>query len=134
MLLTFSNFSTTLHFYRCGHYSVESVDCGAPKSRCEVCYVENLDQGSSLTVPFLWNGINYLSKIPHDLDFLKDVEPLRLYLGKEFPLNRNPFLLLRTLGKPVSKATEIKYQEEKNERQRIIDEEWNNRKSKKGKI
>jgi hypothetical protein len=46
---------------RCGHYAVESVDCGAPKSRCEICYVNSMDNSSNLTVPFLWNGMLLLS-------------------------------------------------------------------------
>ena len=115
---------------RCGHYAVESVDCGAPKSRCEVCYVNGLDKGSDLTVPFLWNGINYLSKIPHDLDFLKEVEPLRLYFGKEFPLSRNPFLLLRRLGQSVSKETSQAYQQQMEEKQQRLMDSMKNKKKK----
>ena len=118
---------------RCGHYAVESVDCGAPKSRCEVCYVNALDHGSSLTVPFLWNGINYLSKIPHDLDFLNDVEPLKLYLGKQFPLTRNPFLLLRKMGEPVPRQTQMEYQRQMEERNKRIMEESMKKKKKKKK-
>ena len=101
---------------RCGHYAVESVDCGAPKSRCEVCYVNDLDQSSALTVPFLWNGINYLSKIPNDLNFLKEVEPLQLYLGKTFPLQRNPFLLVRQMGQDVTEELSDEYQLQKTRR------------------
>ena len=41
--------------------------------------------------PFVWNGINYLVKIPSDLDFLDEVVPLTSWLG--FSLLRNPFVV-----------------------------------------
>ncbi|GMI41685.1 hypothetical protein TeGR_g13922 [Tetraparma gracilis] len=47
--------------------------------------------GLSTPVPFRWNGINYLSKMPSDLDFLNSVKPLTSWLG--FPMERNPFVI-----------------------------------------
>jgi len=41
--------------------------------------------------PFLWNGINYLLKIPSDLDFLSKSKQLVKWLG--FPIQRNPFIV-----------------------------------------
>ena len=42
-------------------------------------------------LPFDWNGINYLLKIPSDLDFLAANRPLVAWLG--FDLARNPFVV-----------------------------------------
>ena len=41
--------------------------------------------------PFVWNGVNYLLKIPSDLDFLDVYNPLVAWLG--FPMVRNPFVI-----------------------------------------
>eukprot|EP00957_Ditylum_brightwellii_P019070 1435293-Ditylum_brightwellii.AAC.1 len=41
--------------------------------------------------PFMWNGLNYLLKMPSDLDFLDSNEPLREWLG--FSMERNPFII-----------------------------------------
>ncbi|KAH8058747.1 hypothetical protein JL722_5980 [Aureococcus anophagefferens] len=41
--------------------------------------------------PFLWNGVNYLLKIPSDLDDLDMLGAIRRWAG--FTLKRNPFLL-----------------------------------------
>ncbi|KAJ8599096.1 hypothetical protein CTAYLR_008867, partial [Chrysophaeum taylorii] len=41
--------------------------------------------------PFLWNGMNYLLKIPSDLDDLDHLGALRRWVG--FSLKRNPFVL-----------------------------------------
>lgn len=41
--------------------------------------------------PFVWNGFNYLLKIPSDLDFVNGNHALTSYLG--FPVKRNPFLI-----------------------------------------
>lgn len=38
---------------------------------------------------FLWNGINYLLKIPSDLDYLADYLAIKRWVG--FTLTRNPF-------------------------------------------
>lgn len=40
---------------------------------------------------FLWNGVNYLLKMPSDLDFLDDYKAVRRWIG--FPLIRNPFAI-----------------------------------------
>eukprot|EP00941_MAST-03F_sp_MAST-3F-sp1_P004478 g4478.t1 len=40
---------------------------------------------------FQWNGINYLLKMPTDLNHLDTLEPLRKWLG--FKLLRNPFIM-----------------------------------------
>ena len=77
----------------CGHYAVESKvkHLGKQQSVCELCKVKSLEGGVEFNAPFLWNGMNYLLKIPHDMDFLNKCEPLREYLGPNFPLVRNPF-------------------------------------------
>jgi hypothetical protein len=41
--------------------------------------------------PFVWNGINYLLKIPSDLDMLNKVPEVSAWLG--FELARNPFVV-----------------------------------------
>lgn len=43
------------------------------------------------SAPFLWNGFNYLLKIPSDLDTLDLLSSLRRWVG--FSLQRNPFVL-----------------------------------------
>ena len=43
------------------------------------------------SIPYLWNGVDYLVKIPSDLDFLKRNMPLVEWLG--FSPVRNPFLI-----------------------------------------
>ena len=44
--------------------------------------------------PFVYNGHDYLLKIVNDLNFLKEVQPITVWLGQ--PLSRNPFALLVT--------------------------------------
>jgi hypothetical protein len=41
--------------------------------------------------PFVWNGINYLLKVPSDLDILNKVPEIAAWLG--FDLARNPFVV-----------------------------------------
>jgi hypothetical protein len=41
--------------------------------------------------PYIWNGENYLTRIPTDLDFLADFEPLVNWL--RMGIERNPFIL-----------------------------------------
>lgn len=48
-------------------------------------------QGMAKPVPFMWNGINYLVKMPSDLDFLNNVKPLTTWLS--FSMARNPFII-----------------------------------------
>ena len=48
-------------------------------------------KGLTKTVPFMWNGINYLVKMPSDLDFLNSCKPLTSWLG--FEMKRNPFAI-----------------------------------------
>jgi len=48
-------------------------------------------QPGKSTLPFDWNGINYLLKIPSDLDFLAENRPLVAWLG--FEVTRNPFIV-----------------------------------------
>ena len=83
----------------CGHYAVESKvkHLGKQQSVCELCKVKSLEGGVEFNAPFLWNGMNYLLKIPHDMDFLNKCEPLREYLGPKFPLVRNPFSMVYDL-------------------------------------
>lgn len=38
---------------------------------------------------FMWNGVNYLLKMPSDLDYLNDYRAIRSWLG--FRIKRNPF-------------------------------------------
>jgi hypothetical protein len=38
---------------------------------------------------FIWNGLNYLLKMPSDLDYLADYLAVQRWTG--FPLTRNPF-------------------------------------------
>lgn len=44
--------------------------------------------------PFVYNGHDYLLKMVNDLNFLKEVQPITVWLGQ--PLSRNPFALLAT--------------------------------------
>ena len=83
----------------CGHWAVESKvkHLGKEQSVCEICKVKSLEGGVGFNAPFLWNGMNYLLKIPHDMDFLNKCEPLREYLGPRFPLVRNPFSMVHDL-------------------------------------
>ena len=37
----------------------------------------------------MWNGINYLLKMPSDLDYLADYQAIKKWTG--FQLTRNPF-------------------------------------------
>ena len=41
--------------------------------------------------PFVWNGVNYLLKIPSDLDFLSKFAEIETWLG--FAFKRNPFVV-----------------------------------------
>ncbi|GMH87214.1 hypothetical protein TL16_g10785 [Triparma laevis f. inornata] len=47
--------------------------------------------GLNKQVPFMWNGINYLVKMPSDLDFLNGCKPLTNWL--RFRMDRNPFII-----------------------------------------
>ncbi len=38
---------------------------------------------------FMWNGINYILKMPSDLDYLAEYLAIKRWVG--FPLIRNPF-------------------------------------------
>lgn len=40
---------------------------------------------------FMWNGMNYLLKMPSDLDYLSSYRAINKYLG--FPIKRNPFAI-----------------------------------------
>jgi hypothetical protein len=53
--------------------------------------IEDWRKGQAKSFPFVWNGINYLLKMPSDLDFLDEVMPLTSWLG--FTLLRNPFVM-----------------------------------------
>ena len=87
----------------CGHFAVESKvkHLGKLQSVCELCAVKKLEAGVTFNAPFLWNGMNYILKIPHDLDFLNECEPLREYLGPKFPLIRNPLLTVNNLNNVI---------------------------------
>ena len=87
----------------CGHYAVESKvkHLGKLQSVCELCAVKKLEAGVEFNAPFLWNGMNYILKIPHDLDFLNGCEPLKEYLGESFPLIRNPFVTINNLNNVI---------------------------------
>ena len=93
-------YERVLFLRACGHYAVESKvkHIGKSQSACELCSVKKLEGGVEFNVPFLWNGMNYILKMPHDLDFLNDCEALREYLGEKFPLVRNPFLMINDLN------------------------------------
>lgn len=45
----------------------------------------------SHSAPFLWNGVNYLLRIPTDANFLDELPALTNWLG--VTLDRNPFVL-----------------------------------------
>lgn len=66
--------------------------------------------GGQEAVPYLWNGVNYLLKIPSDLEFLGKHAALTQWLG--FTLERNPFVLPVNLdcrvklGETVSRSPE----------------------------
>lgn len=55
------------------------------------------------SAPFLWNGINYLLKIPSDLDTLDLLSSLGRWVG--FSLERNPFVLALPLDFQRAKAS-----------------------------
>lgn len=40
---------------------------------------------------FLWNGLNYILKMPSDLDYLAEYIAIQKWMG--FPLTRNPFCI-----------------------------------------
>ncbi|RHY68497.1 hypothetical protein DYB38_003391 [Aphanomyces astaci] len=42
-------------------------------------------------MPFKWNGVNYLLKVPSDLDFMQECDVMVRWLG--FSLDRNPFVM-----------------------------------------
>ncbi|ETW10012.1 hypothetical protein, variant [Aphanomyces invadans] len=42
-------------------------------------------------MPFKWNGINYLLKVPSDLDFMQECDVMVRWLG--FSFERNPFVM-----------------------------------------
>jgi hypothetical protein len=44
-----------------------------------------------LDASFIWNGLNYLLKMPSDLDYLADYLAIQKWMG--FPLIRNPFCI-----------------------------------------
>ena len=67
--------------------SVETVDA-ITRWRGESAY-------ASRPAPFVWNGVNYLLKMPSDLDFLDEVVPLTSWLG--FSMLRNPFVMPNSL-------------------------------------
>ena len=37
----------------------------------------------------MWNGVNYLLKMPSDLDYLSEYKVIRTWMG--FDISRNPF-------------------------------------------
>jgi len=60
--------------------------------------IENISdwkRSGSASSQFLWNGVNYLLRIPSDLDFLKGNRPIEKWIGA--PVQRNPFLLERSI-------------------------------------
>jgi hypothetical protein len=59
--------------------------------------------------PFIWNGINYLLKIPSDMDFLDKTYPLKTWFG--FSLTRNPFMIPIALDNRLS-TPRYQYQKE----------------------
>ena len=62
------------------------------------------DNDDGKPMPFLWNGINYLLKIPSDLDDLNLLPALRRWAG--FTLKRNPFLMPLPLDHRTFSSTE----------------------------
>eukprot|EP01029_Cantina_marsupialis_P006959 TRINITY_DN1766_c0_g1_i2.p1 TRINITY_DN1766_c0_g1~~TRINITY_DN1766_c0_g1_i2.p1 ORF type:complete len:1982 (-),score=316.11 TRINITY_DN1766_c0_g1_i2:313-6258(-) len=53
--------------------------------------IEQWQKGLKSSSPFIWNGLNYLLKMPSDLDFLSKFELIRKWLG--FDTKRNPFII-----------------------------------------
>lgn len=72
--------------------AVQSDDT-PPGRPCEQCAAEALNGGVTHSPPYIWNNSNYLLKMTDDLSFLADVDPLVGWLGDEFELEGNPFLL-----------------------------------------
>lgn len=64
-----------------------------PGRPCEQCAAEALNGDIQHSPPYIWNNCNYLLKMTEDLDFLANVDPLVGWLGEEFKLKSNPFLL-----------------------------------------
>lgn len=60
---------------------------------------------------FMWNGVNYILKMPSDLDYLADYLAIKKWMG--FTLTRNPFCVPYPLdeGKEVlnSKLLRIRH-------------------------
>ncbi|EQC31271.1 hypothetical protein SDRG_10876 [Saprolegnia diclina VS20] len=54
-------------------------------------------------LPFKWNGINYLLKLPSDLNFLQQCDVMVRWLG--FSMERNPFIMPDNLDKRSDDAT-----------------------------
>jgi hypothetical protein len=98
----------------CGkHFAIESK--GYNDSVCEECVVRSFNGGGGgINAAFMYNGINYLLKMLTDTHFLGSCEPLQLWLGKKFPLRRNPFILYHNLQdyQPVREAQMEAYRHE----------------------
>jgi hypothetical protein len=52
---------------------------------------------------FVWNGLNYLLKMPSDLDYLADYLAIQKWMG--FPLTRNPFCVPYAMEASVDEVT-----------------------------
>ena len=73
------------------HYAVETV--GASKMPCEQCLARQMGEGAELSCTFIWNGENYLLKMGRALEFLDELDPVRMFLGPSFSFLSNPLLL-----------------------------------------
>ena len=52
---------------------------------------------------FIWNGINYLLKMPSDMDYLTEYLAIKRWLG--FPITRNPFCIPQPLEEGLDNGT-----------------------------
>lgn len=84
-----------------------------PGRPCEQCVASILTGGVENSPPYIWNNSNYLLKMTDDLAFLKDVSPFVSWLGDEFELEDNPFLLA-----PEGKDDDVKVRLEGTEKAR----------------
>ncbi|OQS02859.1 hypothetical protein THRCLA_04807 [Thraustotheca clavata] len=59
-------------------------------------------------LPFKWNGINYLLKLPSDLDFFQQCDVMVNWLG--FSMERNPFIMPDNLDRRQEEVSQLLFE------------------------
>jgi hypothetical protein len=77
----------------CGLHNVVESELAPAVAACEQCTLFKRLQTVAPKASFLWKGWNYLLKIGSDLEFLEKLVPLKRYMGEDFVVTGNPFLL-----------------------------------------